>query len=355
MSWTRCAAWVGFDPDVVARLGPRQRRAIGVAALTALGPAVWAAAALGWAVGGVAQSWVLGLVAGAGMGALVQNLHRLVVAGGGIALAEPREVATTWRASLVAGGVVGLMGVATAQPLLAWLFDRPAAPALAAWEAGLVAQRAASLEAPTRALRETYAARRATLEAALADVVAADARQAEEGGSAVADEGRRWLAERRTALDRQLADLAARERALRRQEAEIPALVALYAAALEEQSFLVHRVQWCWRERFGASLLVTVALALRFTLFFLLRRHLRAPMHRYELVRQARGRRLVRADHLRTEAERRAWLTVHVPGWTPDPRWALSPFGEVSRIPWDAIPRVEAATVVRLLRERGDG
>lgn len=354
MSWTRPSAWVGFDPDVVERLGERQRRALGVAALAVLGPCVWAAVAFGWSVGGLAQSWTVGVAGGLGMGALVLNLHRLVVAGGGIALGEPRDVATSWRASLVAGAIVALLGVATAQPLLAWLFDRAAAPALAEWEARLVEQRARSLAAPTAALRDTYAARRRVLESALADLAADDARRSAERTSAVLDDGRRWLAERRTALERQLADVAARERAVRAEEAEIPAIVAVHAAALREQSFLVHRIQWCWRERFVASLLVTVALALRFMLFFLLRRHLRAPMHRYELLRQARGRRLVRADHLRTESERRSWLTAHVPGWTPNPRWAVSPFGDVPRIPWDAIPRVEAATVERLLRERGD-
>lgn len=360
--WTRAAALVGIDPDVVARLGPRQRQALGIAALCALSPCAWTAAGFGYAIGGLAQSWTIGALAGAGMGLLALNLHRLAVAGGGLALDEPRSAVLAWRPSLVAGAVLGLLGIATAQPLLCWLFQEPMAPVLTARVDALLAHRAATMTAPMRNLREAYAERRHVIEAALA---ALDREEPAAVGERAAgtvpplpwsatDDGRRSRVRRRADLERQRAALAEREAEVRAEEERIPAALALYERSLREQSFLVQRILWCWRERLAVSALVTIAIAGRFVLFFVLRRNLRAPIHRYEVLRQARGRRLVRSEHLRTEAERRRWLAAHAPGWAPDPRVVVTPFAVTPRTPLAVIPTVEAATVERLLRDRGD-
>jgi hypothetical protein len=109
-------ALFGYDPVLLAELKPKRQRAINLLAEAWIISSAMLAAAVGYALWLVEHSLWLSLASALGMGLVVVNLLRLVVAGSGAAPHLARDHVQEYRPALGPTFVLSMLAVLLAQP-----------------------------------------------------------------------------------------------------------------------------------------------------------------------------------------------------------------------------------------------
>lgn len=254
----RLAAGLGYDPDRVAELPARLRRALAVVAGASLPAVVLMSASAGYGAFLVSNRVGVGVAVGLGAGLYLLNLLRVAVAGGGVGPQQPYAQVTTWMPRTVPLVMLGLLGVFFAQPLIL--------AALAPEQDGPIDELRGALvrlhaDAVLRPLVDLRARAEVALEGSEGRLEAARARLAERQRelSALGSAGGagRLTLERAVADDRRSVEALAGEverlstALARHREREASARardIEPYRRHLEQSHFLLRRVQLTWAQ-----------------------------------------------------------------------------------------------------------
>ena len=306
----RLAAGLGYDPDRVAELSPRLRRALAVVALSSLPALVLLTAAAGYGAYLASDVVGLGVAVGLGGGLYLLNLLRVAVAGGGVGPQQPYANVTSFMPRTVPLVMLALLGVFFAQPLILAGLAREQDPQVDelrralvqlhtdAMLKPLVAERTRA-EASLQSARSRLTAAQATLEARKRELASLGGPGRLTVERAVAEDTRTVEAAR-AEVDRLVAALAAhqdREARVSTQDLEP------YQRHLARSHFLLRRVQLTWEAPLR-PLLATLAMVLLMVLPWVTSATVgRTAARAYEAARWKMNRALI--DTAYAEARRR--------------------------------------------------
>lgn len=300
------ASRLGYDPDRVAELPARHRRALALVALASM-PAV-GILGLGAGYGAFLASDVVGLsvAVGVGAGLYLLNLLRISVAGGGVGPQQPLAVVTTWMPRTVPLVMLGFLGGFFAQPLILAVLAAEQDPqveqlrgALSAMHAEAVtrtiAEERTRAEVALKGVQTRFEARQRTLEARTRELAALrqpGGRQTLE--RAIADD-RLELAAQRSEVERAGAAL----QQLREREGLVQVRdVEPYRRHLARSHFLLRRIELTWQRPLRPAVLSLVMVLLMVLPWIASATLARRASRAYEAGRWKANRALITAAHL---------------------------------------------------------